>query len=124
VAVIGGGPAGSFFSHFFLDMASMVDLDVKLDIYEPRDYSRPGPVGCNNCGGIISESLVQHLATEGINLPDSVVQRGLDSYVLHTVDGSVVLAKLRWLPPGAGRWQGREHRPQARRRRQPTRRPA
>jgi flavin-dependent dehydrogenase len=90
VAVIGGGPAGSFFSHFFLDMASMIDLDVKLDIYEPRDYSRPGPVGCNNCGGIVSESLVQHLATEGINLPDSVVQRGLDSYVLHTVDGSVV----------------------------------
>jgi len=86
VAVIGGGPAGSFFAYFLLDTARMVDLDVQVDIYEPRDYTRPGPAGCNNCGGIVSESLVQLLATEGINLPDSVVQRGLDSYVLHTTE--------------------------------------
>jgi flavin-dependent dehydrogenase len=65
-------------------MAQMVDLDLQLDVYEPRDYSRPGPASCNTCGGIVSESLVQIMATEGINLPDSVVQRGLDSYVLHT----------------------------------------
>jgi hypothetical protein len=35
------------------------------------------------CGGIISESLVQALATEGINLPPTVVTRGIESYVLH-----------------------------------------
>ncbi|NIN71300.1 MAG: hypothetical protein GTO46_05045 [Gemmatimonadetes bacterium] len=86
VAVIGGGPAGSFFSYFVLDMAETVDVDVQVDLYEPRDYTQPGPAGCNNCGGIVSESLVQLLATEGINLPDTVVQRGLDSYVLHTAE--------------------------------------
>ncbi|UCC49315.1 MAG: hypothetical protein JSV41_03815, partial [Gemmatimonadota bacterium] len=63
MAVIGGGPAGSFFAYFLLDTARMVDLDVQVDIYEPRDYTRPGPAGCNNCGGIVSESLVQLLAT-------------------------------------------------------------
>jgi flavin-dependent dehydrogenase len=89
VAVIGGGPAGSFFSFFLLDMANMIDLDVQVDIYEPRDFSRPGPIGCNMCGGIISESLVQMLATEGIILPPSVVQRGIDSYMLHMDVGSV-----------------------------------
>jgi flavin-dependent dehydrogenase len=89
VGVIGGGPAGSFFSIFLLDTAERIGLDIEVDIYEPRDYSRPGPAGCNMCGGIVSESLVQNLATEGINLPPTVVQRGIDSYMLHMDVGSV-----------------------------------
>ncbi len=89
IAVIGGGPAGSFFSIFLLDMATMMDLDIQVDIFEPRDFSKPGPVGCNMCGGIISESLVQMLATDGINLPPTIVQRGIESYVLHMDVGSV-----------------------------------
>lgn len=88
VAVIGGGPAGSFFSYFLLEMAERVGLDIRVDIYEPRDFSRPAPHGCNMCGGIISESLVQYLATEGINLPSTVVQRGIDSYMMHMDVGS------------------------------------
>jgi flavin-dependent dehydrogenase len=89
VGVIGGGPAGSFFSIFLLDIAERMGLDIGVDVYEPRDYSRPGPAGCNMCGGIISESLVQNLAAEGINLPPTVVQRGIDSYMLHMDVGSV-----------------------------------
>ena len=89
VGVIGGGPAGSFFSFFLLDTAERVDLDIHVDIYEPRDFSRPGPIGCNMCGGIISESLVQMLATEGIILPPTIVQRGIESYMLHMDVGSV-----------------------------------
>ncbi len=88
VAVMGGGPAGSFFAYFLLDMATRAGLDLQVDIYEPRDFSRPGPVGCNMCAGIVSESLVQMLAAEGINLPPTVVQRGIDSYVLHMDVGS------------------------------------
>ncbi len=88
VAVMGGGPAGSFFAYFLLDMAGRAGLDLQVDIYEPRDFSRPGPVGCNMCAGIVSESLVQMLAAEGINLPPTVVQRGIDSYVLHMDVGS------------------------------------
>jgi flavin-dependent dehydrogenase len=89
VAVMGGGPAGSFFSYFLLDMAERVGLEIELDLYEPRDYSTQGPKSCNMCGGIISESLVQSLAAEGIILPSSVVERGIDSYVLHTDIGRV-----------------------------------
>jgi flavin-dependent dehydrogenase len=89
VAVIGGGPAGSFFSYFLQDMAQRVGIDLHVDIYEPRDFSSPGPGGCNMCGGILSESLVQALGAEGIGLPPTVVQRGIDSYVLHTEVGSV-----------------------------------
>lgn len=89
VGVIGGGPAGSFFSYFLLEMTGRIGLDVQVDIYEPRDFSHPGPQGCNMCGGIISESLVQSLAVEGINLPSTVVQRGIDSYFLHMDVGEV-----------------------------------
>lgn len=89
VGVIGGGPAGSFFSFFLLNMADSIGLDLAVDIYEPRFFTHRGPAGCNHCGGIVSESLVQMLAAEGINLPATVVQQGIDSYVLHTDVGDV-----------------------------------
>jgi len=91
VAVIGGGPAGSFFAFFLLKMAEAVDLEIEVDIYEPRAFTRCGPGGCNHCGGIVSESLVQILAAEGINLPPEVVQRGIESYVVHMDAGQVRL---------------------------------
>ncbi len=89
VAVIGGGPAGSLFSYFLLTMAERVGIDLHVDIYEPRDFTRPGPAGCNMCGGVVSESMVQLLSAEGIKLPATVVQRGIDSYVLHMDVGTV-----------------------------------
>ena len=89
VAVLGGGPAGSFFAYFLKRMAATLDLEVEVDIFEPRFFTSCGPAGCNHCGGIVSESLVQLLATEGINLPPQVVQRGVDSYVIHMDVGSV-----------------------------------
>lgn len=84
VAIVGGGPAGSLSAYFLLTFAARMDLDLRVDVYEPRDFTKPGPAGCNMCGGIVSESLVQALALEGIELPATVVQRGIDSYVLHT----------------------------------------
>jgi flavin-dependent dehydrogenase len=89
VAVVGGGPAGSFFSYFLLRLAESAGLELEVDIFEPRHFTHCGPAGCNHCGGIISESLVQLLATEGVDLPPSVVQRGIDSYVLHSDVGTV-----------------------------------
>jgi flavin-dependent dehydrogenase len=92
VAVVGAGPAGSMFSYFLLNMADTIALDLQVDLYEPRSFCYRGPAGCNHCGGVVSESLVQRLATEGIALPDSVVQRGLESYTLHMDVGDVEIA--------------------------------
>ncbi len=89
IAVIGAGPAGSLFSYFFLDMAGRIGLKVELDLYDPKLFSDRGPSGCNMCGGIISETLVQTLAAEGINLPPGVVQRGIDAYMLHMDVGDI-----------------------------------
>lgn len=92
IAVIGAGPSGSMFSFFFLRMAELAGLHADVDMYEPRQACHRGPSGCNHCGGIVSESLVQRLATEGIMLPDSIVQRGIESYTLHMDVGDVEIA--------------------------------
>ena len=92
VAVVGSGPAGSLFATFLLEMAGRVDVRLSVDLYEPSAFAQPGPAGCNMCGGIVSETLVQNLAVEGVSLPPGVVQRGIDSYVLHTDVGSARIA--------------------------------
>jgi len=89
IGVVGAGPAGSMFAFFALELAAQAGIHLLVDLYDPRDFSARGPAGCNMCGGIISESLVQILAAEGIILPRQVVQRGIDSYVLHTDVGSI-----------------------------------
>jgi len=91
IAVIGGGPAGSFSALFLLRLAALSGFEPGVEIFEPRSFDLGGPAGCNHCGGIVSESLVQTLAAEGINLPPSVVQRGIESYQLHMDQGSVAL---------------------------------
>ena len=85
IAVIGGGPAGSFFTYFALDLANRMGLEIEIDIIEPKDFTCAGPKGCNNCGGIVSESLVQALSTEGIVLPPNVIRRGIESSLQHLV---------------------------------------
>jgi len=92
IAVIGGGPTGSFFSIFALQMANMLGREMNITIFESKDFTKTGPAGCNRCGGIISELLLQTLAVEGINLPDTVVRKGINSYKLHTKFGSVFIA--------------------------------
>lgn len=91
IAVIGGGPAGSFFTYFALDFARHMDLNIQIDIIEPKTFSKAGPAGCNHCGGIVSESLVQNLSTEGIVLPTSVIRRGIESYTMHLEHGSTII---------------------------------
>lgn len=91
IAVIGGGPTGSFFSIFALKMAKMIGKELNVTIYEPKDFTKDGPRGCNRCGGLISELLVQTLAVEGINLPETLVQRGINSYRLYTDHGNVFI---------------------------------
>lgn len=108
VAVMGGGPAGAFFSYFLLEMAQRRGITLQVDIYEPRVFTTAGPRGCNMGGGVISESLVQTLAVQGINLAPTLVQQGIESYVLHMSEGSARLdpamheARIAALFRGAG----------------------
>lgn len=91
IAVLGGGPAGSFFSIFALKLAKQINKDIDLTIYEQKSFLNEGPSGCNMCAGVVSESLVQLLAIEGIILKPPIIQRAIDTYCFQTVSGDVLL---------------------------------
>lgn len=91
IAVIGGGPAGSFFTYFALEFASRLDLNITIDVYEAKNFSKIGSGGCNHCGGIVSESLVQQLSTDGIIIPQDILQRSISSYMLHVEQGDAMI---------------------------------
>lgn len=95
VAIIGGGPAGSFFSIFASKLAHDIGKVLDFTIYERKTFVNHGASGCNMCAGVVSESLVQSLALEGINLPSSVVRWGIESYFFHTQNGSVQIKSSR-----------------------------
>jgi len=83
VVIVGGGPAGSFAALHLVRFAGEAGLTLDVRILEPRDFSRPGPGGCNKCAGIISSALARDLQTLGLNLPAEIIQAELDTYILH-----------------------------------------
>lgn len=90
VAIIGGGPAGSFFAHFILKLASKKGISLSVTIFDGKDFLQSGPKGCNLCAGVISESLNEKLKEEGIFLPEERIINRVDGYCLH-VDGEELL---------------------------------
>lgn len=84
IAVVGAGPAGSLTTYFLLELARRKGISLSVDIFEKKNFYGFGPKSCNHCGGIISESLIQMLAMEGIILLPNIIQRGVQSYVLHS----------------------------------------
>jgi flavin-dependent dehydrogenase len=86
VCIVGGGPAGSFAALHLLHFARQQGMKLKVLIFEPRDFSRQGPGGCNRCAGILSTRLLQGLESLGISLPDEVIQAKLNAYAAH-LDG-------------------------------------
>lgn len=94
IGVVGGGPAGSFFSYFAFELAEKAGFSIEIDIYEPKDFSKAGPPGCNHCGGIVAESLVHLLKADGISLPAEVIRTAIETYTLHLEQGTAVIENL------------------------------
>jgi flavin-dependent dehydrogenase len=83
VVVVGGGPAGSFAALHLLRYAAEAGLRLDITILEARDFSRPGPGGCNKCAGVLSASLIHNLERLSLHIPQEVIQSELNTYVLH-----------------------------------------
>ena len=91
VAVIGAGPAGTFFAHFALAIAQMTGVRIKVLLIDGKDFERRGPPGCNMCAGVVSEALMDKLEDEGFNLPRGRVQDVVDGFVIRGPVGSIAL---------------------------------
>jgi len=83
IAIVGGGPAGSFFAHFAKKQAEKNGLDVAVVIFDGKDFLQRGPGGCNLCAGVISASLEAKLRQEGLFLPEERIINRIDGYSLH-----------------------------------------
>ena len=89
IGIVGGGPAGSFTALHLLQMARELDLDLNVLIFEPREFEKPGPVGCNRCAGILSSRVIRGLETLGITVPEEIIQSEIHSFNLH-LDGDII----------------------------------
>jgi flavin-dependent dehydrogenase len=83
VAVIGGGPAGSFFVLHLLKRAQAAGLPLDVTLFERKTFDLPGPPGCNMCAGILSSRVVRGLQDLGLTIPPLTIMGRLHRYVLH-----------------------------------------
>lgn len=90
VAIVGGGPAGSFQAMHLLNRARLRHQKIHVVVFEYRRQirrQRQGSTsgsysGCPQCAGGISPRLNDALAELGINLPDELIQASINSITL------------------------------------------
>ena len=88
VAIVGGGPAGTFFAIHLLREARRLDRNIEVVIVEKR-----GPFGlnfddfqcrgCNFCAGLISPRLNEILDECGLVVPEEIIQERIDYVWIH-----------------------------------------
>ena len=87
VAVIGGGPAGSFFAIHLLRQARSRNQHFRVALFErlrqpPRDQPelQSGPYrGCPRCAGGVSPRLSDALLNLGLEIPEEIIQAHIGS---------------------------------------------
>lgn len=97
VAIVGAGPAGTVCAMSLLAYAGRQGSDVEVVLFDPKVFTEFGPKGCNLCAGVISHTLVRHLAALGVTIPPAVIQQEITGYYMESRAGGIHLAK----PPGS-----------------------
>jgi len=89
VAVVGGGPAGTFFAIELLRLARERHRSLQVTIFERKRETGAGDAvcsvkreGCNYCAGIISPLMFDKLEQSGLGLPEQVMDGDLDSLII------------------------------------------
>ncbi len=93
IAIIGGGPAGSFFANDAIQYAKKLGINIQITIYNSKDFSQRGPSGCNMSAAVIAGSLHAKLTRDGIILPESIIRQEIRGYYFHTEEYGIELYK-------------------------------
>ena len=91
VAVVGAGPAGSFFAIELLRRTRSLGLNVHVAIYDGKNFARKGAPGCNMCAGAIGHNLIEEIEHATTNIPPEVIHYELEGYAVHYQDASARL---------------------------------
>lgn len=91
IAIIGGGPAGSFFTHFALLYAKQSGIKVSVTIFEKKKFARKGSPGCNMSAGVLSETLLDKLSEQNIHIPSACIQQEIEGYFLQAPEYGIPL---------------------------------
>ena len=88
VALVGGGPAGSFFAIHLLRQARLLQRNIDVVIVEKRGPAGLGSdafqcKGCNFCAGLISPRLNEILSSQGLIVPNDIIQGQFDYVWIH-----------------------------------------
>ena len=85
VAIVGGGPAGSFTALHLLQMAEQLGVQLNVRIFERRLKNGSKQIhydGCPQCAGGISPKLNEALQGLDIELPADVIQSSIETITL------------------------------------------
>lgn len=93
IAIIGGGPAGSFFANNAIRYAKKLGLNIQITIFDGKDFTRRGPRGCNMSAAVIASSLHAKLIKDGIELPEGIVRQKIKGYYFQTKEYGIELYK-------------------------------
>ncbi|HEX8853027.1 MAG TPA: hypothetical protein VF754_06045, partial [Pyrinomonadaceae bacterium] len=87
VGVVGAGPAGSFFAIELLRRARALGLNLRVDIYDGKNFARKGAPGCNMCAGAVGTRLIQEIErTTTTSIPREVIHYEIEGYAVHYQD--------------------------------------
>ena len=92
VAIIGGGPAGSFFALYLLHYARERGICPEIIIYQQHKFDELGPRGCKGCAGILSVALLPNLKELGLTMPDEIIQSKIEHYAVHSPHASITIS--------------------------------
>ncbi len=92
VAIIGGGPAGSFFALYLMHYAEERGIHPQITIYQQRNFDDLGPKGCKGCAGILSMSLLRNLSELSLAIPEEVIRSKIDYYTVHSPYTSISIS--------------------------------
>ena len=85
IAIIGGGPAGSFCAIQILKLSKNCQHEVT--IYDSKPFSRFGPPGCNLGAGVIARSIIETFKRHKIAIPPNVIQNVIKGFSFYTEGG-------------------------------------
>ncbi|MFQ6103667.1 MAG: NAD(P)/FAD-dependent oxidoreductase [Candidatus Glassbacteria bacterium] len=85
IAIIGGGPAGSFCAIQLIKNTQAKEH--QITIYDSKLFSKLGPPGCNLGAGVIARSMIQDLEHSNIHIPPHVIQCKISGFSFYAEGG-------------------------------------